>query len=372
MGQPIRILHVVTKMDAAGIETLLMNIYRNINHDKVQFDFLTHRSEKGFYDDEILELGGRIYNVPPINPLKHKQYLNSLDNFFNIHKEYKIVHSHVNTYSMYALRAAKRARVPIRIAHSHIANVPLDLKTPFRIYTKSKLKKQSTHNFACSEMAGEWLYGPKSITKENFKIINNSINASAYIFNEEIRKKNRTEMGLEKKFVIGHIGRFNKQKNHDFLIDIFKIIHEKEPNSVLMLIGIGELQDRIKKKVIDLGLHNSVIFIGVSSNVNELLQVMDVFVFPSIYEGLGIVVVEAQAAGMQCIVSDRIPNEAFITDLIEGMPLKSSAESWALKILKHDNDYKRRNTYEVVSSSGYDIKNTVLWLEDFYLRNWKE
>ena len=180
--ESIRVLHVVTKMDAAGIETLLMNFYRNIDREKVQFDFLTHRNEKGFYDDEIFDLGGRIYQVPQINPFKHQKYLSALDAFFSEHKEYKIVHSHINAYSMYPLRAAMKAGVPVRIAHSHIANVPFDLKTPFRIYTKSMLKRYSTYNFACSEMAGKWLYGPDAVMKDNFKVINNSINCTIFSF----------------------------------------------------------------------------------------------------------------------------------------------------------------------------------------------
>lgn len=223
-----RILHVVTKMDAAGIETLLMNFYRNINRDKIQFDFLTHRSEKGFYDKEIMDLGGKIYSIPPINPLKHMNYLNALEVFFNQHKEYRVIQSHINTYSMYPLRSAMRSGIPVRIAHSHIANVPLDLKTPFRIYTRSKLKMYSTHNFACSEMAGKWLYGTSAITMKNFKVINNSINSFDYKYNEEIGIRVKKELGLVDKFVIGHIGRFNKQKNHEFLIDIFSKVHSKK------------------------------------------------------------------------------------------------------------------------------------------------
>ncbi|MGG3940328.1 glycosyltransferase family 1 protein [Peribacillus psychrosaccharolyticus] len=370
--ETIRVLNVVTKMDAAGIETLLMNFYRNIDRTKIQFDFLTHRSEKGFYDDEILGLGGKIFHIPPINPLKHKEYLSALDEFFNNHKEYKIVHSHINTYSMYPLRAAMKVGVPVRIAHSHISNVPLDLKTPFRIYTKKNLKKYSTNNFACSEMAGKWLFGSEAVGRENFKKIINSIDASKYIYDEETRSRIRSQMGLEGKFVIGHIGRFNKQKNHKFLIDVFKEIYKINPNSILMLVGEGELQSSSIKDVEDLGLKENVIFTGVRSDIHELLQAMDVFVFPSLYEGLGIVAVEAQAAGLHCVVSDTIPKEAFITNLIKSISLKSSVMSWAGEILKYNNHYKRSNTYNQIFSNDYDIKKTVLLLEDFYFKNSKE
>lgn len=362
---PNRVLNVVTKMDAAGIETLLMNFYRNIDRSKVQFDFLTHRSEEGFYDAEILHLGGKIYNVPPINPLNHNNYINALDTFFRVHKEYKIVHSHINTYSMYPLRAAMKAGIPVRIAHSHIANVPLDLKTPFRLYTKFKLKDYSTHNFACSEMAGKWLFGNRAIYKDNFKVINNSIDASKYQYNETIDKRIRGQMGLNGNFVIGHIGRFNKQKNHFFLIEVFKEIHKRKPNAMLVLIGEGELKGAIEKKVEELNLTNNVLFAGVRSNVYELLQAMDIFIFPSLYEGLGIVAVEAQAAGVPCLVSDEVPKEAFLTDLIKSKSLSSGAIEWAEDAIKL-GDYKKQNTLLEIMNAGFDILEQSKELETFY------
>lgn len=365
--KPIRILQIVTKMDAAGIETFLMNVYRKIDRTKLQFDFLTHRSEKGFFDDEIRELGGKIYNVPPINPLKHKNYLKALNVFFATHKEYKIVHSHINTFSLYPLREALKADVPIRVAHSHIADVPFDLKTPFRIYTKSKLSKYSTHNFACSAMAGKWLYGEDAILKNNFKVINNSIDTAKYSYNKEVRKKLRNELGIEEEFVIGHIGRFNKQKNHEFLIKIFKAVHEKHPTAVLMLVGDGHLRGKFEKQVKDLNLHKNVIFTGVRPDVNELLQVMDVFVFPSFFEGLGIVAVEAQAAGLPCLLSETIPEEAHVTNLAEVLSLKDPIQMWRDKILEHTSRQDRVVTEKQIRANGYDISETSNWLENFYL-----
>lgn len=361
----IRVLHVVTKMDAAGIESLLMNFYRNIDRTRIQFDFLTHRNEKGFYDDEILSLGGRIYSVPPINPFRHQAYLRALKTFFGEHKEYAIVHSHINTYSMYPLRAAMEADVPVRIAHSHIANVPLDLKTLFRIYTKSRLMTYSTHNFACSEEAGKWLYGADVITKDNFNVVNNSINASIFTTHEKVEKRVKSKMSLSGKFVIGHIGRFNKQKNHKFLIDVFKAVHDKAPNAVLLLIGDGKLRQEIDKRATDLGLKDNIIFTGVRSDVSELLQAMDVFVFPSLYEGLGIVAVEAQAAGLRCVVADTVPDEAFITDLIEKIPLSKGPEAWAQVILRYVK-HKKRDTLKEITAAGFDMAEQTKVLGEFY------
>lgn len=361
----IRVLQVVTKMDAAGIETLLMNFYRNIDRNKVQFDFLTHRESSGYYDNEILSLGGKIFSVPPINPLRHQSYIRALKMFYYEHKEYKVVHSHINTFSMYPLRAAMEARIPVRIAHSHIANVPIDLKTPFRLYTKSKLKDYSTYNFACSNLAGKWLFGSSAIVKENFQVINNSINASLYTYSEKTKNRVKTVLGLEDKFVMSHIGRFNKQKNHDFLIEIFKIVHNKMPNSILLLIGEGELRNKIEQKVADFGLSDCVIFMGVRSDIPELLQATDVFVFPSLYEGLGIVAIEAQAAGVHCIVADTVPKDVIITDLVEQVPLNKGPKIWAESILRCVK-YEKKNTLNEIRKAGFDMTEQAKKLENFY------
>ncbi|MEF2246818.1 glycosyltransferase family 1 protein [Paenibacillus sp. IITD108] len=357
----IRVLNVVTKMDAAGIETLLMNIYRNIDRKKVQFDFLTHRHDKGFYDDEILELGGKIYNVPAINPLKHGYYLNSLDNFFKNHRDYKIVHSHINTFSMYPLRAAMNAGIPVRIAHSHIANVPYDLKTPFRIYTKSKLTKYSTHNFACSEIAGRWLFG----RNKDFKVFNNSIDTFKFIFNDKKSKEIKQKLGISGKFVVGHVGRFDSQKNHMFLLEIFKEVHRKNNNAILLLVGDGILRNKIEDKVRELNLTENVILTGVRSDLPDIYQAMDVFLFPSLYEGLGIVLIEAQAAGLPCVVANTIPKEAFITDLLSELSLDSNPEEWANEVLRQTNKV-RINTYTRIKESGFDLGDEVRRLEEFY------
>lgn len=364
----IRILHVVTKMDTGGLETLIMNFYRNIDRSKIQFDFLTHRSEQGFYDEEIRNLGGYIYHVPPINPLKQQRYLNALRAFFEEHKEYKIVHSHINTNSIFPLRTAMHAEIPVRIAHSHAAYPAFDYKTPFRIYNKLKLKKYSTYNFACSDVAGKWLFGSDAVKKDNFKVINNSIDAENYSYNKEVRQKIREELNIKGKFVVGHVGRFNKSKNHDYLIDIFKLVHQKDPDAVLMLVGDGELRNSMEEKVNKLNLEDKTIFTGVQSNVNELLQAMDVFVLPSISEGLGIVAIEAQAAGIPCVVADTVPNEAFITDLIKKVPLNSSANGWANEVVRWKG-FNKRDTFEIVKNAGYDIKETTKELEKFYIQS---
>lgn len=360
----IRVLHVVTKMDAAGIETLIMNWYRNINRKKIQFDFLVHREDEGFYDKEILKLGGRIYRVPSINPFHHRKYINSLNDFFKRHKEYSIVHSHLNTYSMWPLRAAKKAGIPIRISHSHISNVPFDHKTLFRMYTKSKLTNYTTNNFACSMAAGKWLFG----NSEKITVINNAIDAEKYLFDKEIRMKIRKEMNIENNLVIGHVGRFAEQKNHNFLLDVFYEVHQINPNSKLILTGDGPLRSKIEGKIKKLNLENNVILTGVISDVNEIMQAFDIFILPSFYEGLGIVAIEAQAAGLPTIVSDTTPKEVFITDNISSLSLDKTPKEWAQYILS----YKRNRTWNAhqnIIEAGFDIYEETRKIEKFYIEN---
>lgn len=360
--EPIRVLQVVTKMDAAGIETLLMNFYRNIDRRKVQFDFLVHRDEVGFYDDEIKKLGGNIYRVLPIDPLHHRAYIKSLKSFFKKNNNYKIVHSHLNTYSMYVLREAKNYGIPVRIAHSHISNVPLDIKSPFRYYTRYKLQNYSNYEFACSYEAGQWMFkGAKNIA-----YINNSIDSEKYIYNRVTDKRLRAQYDLNDNLVVAHIGRFTKQKNHQKLIEIFKEISDVEPNAKLVLIGKGELEGKIKAEIKKMGIQNKILFLGEVSNVNEILQMVDVFIFPSFYEGLGIVAIESQAAGIKTFVSENIPREAFITTDIFEIDLSVSASMWAEKILR-ELPYKKKNNYKAIVDNNYDIVTEAKTLEEFYI-----
>lgn len=366
--EPIRVLHEVTIMNTGGIETLLMNIYRNIDREKVQFDFMLHRDQEGFYDEEIRSLGGKIYKGVGFNPLKHKKYLNSIDDLFEEHKgEYKIIHAH-NSFSMFTLRAAKEAGILIRISHAHNARPLFDYKKYiFKKYNRIKLKNYTTNMFACSSNAGKWLFGEKAIKEGKVTIINNGIEPDKFIFNETIRNNIRKQLHIENKYVIGHVGRFNKQKNHEFIIKVFNEVLKNNKDSVLMLIGEGDLKEEISKEARKLGIIDSIIVISATNNVNEYMQAMDLFLFPSLYEGLGIVAIEAQAAGLQCVVADTIPKDAFITKNIRSLSLQEPIENWSKEILKYNNGYERKDTSETIRRSGYDIKQVAKGLEEFYL-----
>jgi len=365
--KPVRVLQVVTIMNRGGAETMLMNLYRNIDRSKIQFDFLTHRLEEGAYDQEIRSLGGKVYHMPPIRPQRYLKYFRELDQFFLDHPEYRIVHSHINENSSFVLRAAKKAGIPVRIAHSHISNLPLDYKLPFRYYGRFFLKENTTHYYACSTEAGKWLFS-KHMAENKVAILKNGVRYDLFKFDNDVRNSLRKEMGLEDSFVVGHVGRFEKQKNHGFLLEVFREILHSKPNAVLLLIGDGYLGQEIRRKIGKLGLTSSVRLLGVRSDVARLLQAMDVFVFPSIFEGLPVALIEAQAAGLSCIVSDAVSRESDIgAGLIRFVSLKESPKEWAEKVLSADINHV--DSREALVRSGFDIVEISRALQSFYLMN---
>lgn len=356
----IRILHVVTDMGRGGIETMLMNYYRHIDRDVIQFDFLTHRDYRSDYDDEIESLGGVIYHLPKLNPFS-KFYKNALRRFFMEHTEYRIVHVHQDCLSSVILKVAKQCNIPVRIAHSHNSNQTKDVKYPIKLYYKQFISKYATHLMACSEEAGKWMFGKNA----KFTVLNNAIDAAAYSFNMEKREAVRKSFAISKNtLVLGHIGRFSYRKNHTFLIDIFRQV-TNQSNAKLLLVGEGNLKDEIEEKVKRFGLQSRVIFAGVRSDVADILQGMDVFVFPSNYEGLPVTIIEAQAAGLPCFISDKVPIECKKTDLVQQIPLSASPEQWAKAIIGCKKD--RNNRYEEIKDSGFDIVENAKWLEEYYL-----
>ena len=359
---PIRILHVVTYMGRGGIETMLMNYYRNIDRDKVQFDFLVHREFRADYDDEIEALGGRIFRIPRLNPFSLK-YRRTLDAFFAEHPEYTIVHSHLDCMAGIPLCFAKKNGVPIRIAHAHNNNQAIDLKYLLKLFYKRRIKKYATQLFACGHAAGKWMFGDCS-----FSILNNAIDAQKYIFCHPLRKKIREELGIpEETIVVGHVGRFAVQKNHRFLLDIFKRFNEQYKDSRLLLIGDGELRVEMENKCSNMDLNDKVIFTGVRKDVPELMQAMDVFVLPSLFEGLSLVLVEAQAAGLPCIISDKVPLESAVVEkLVKQISLSDTHDHWVDAIFKKSQIH-RKNTYQQICDANYDIESNAEKLMEYYV-----
>jgi len=376
--KPIRILQVITIMNRGGAECMIMNYYNTIDRSKVQFDFLVHRDEKGAFEDDIESMGGKIYRMPAISPSNYSDYKRKLDAFFKEHKEYKIVHSHLNALSSIVLNAAKENNVPVRIAHSHIAiesdiyknvfrkntDIKATVKDTIQSLVKYKVAKKATHFFACSIKAGEWLFGKKHASK--VVVINNAINASLFSYNASKAEKIKIEHNLTGKKVIGHVGRFNEQKNHFFLLKIFEEIIKKDDNCVLVLIGIGNLMDSIKKEVERLNLKDHVIFLGLRDDINNLLQAFDLFLFPSLYEGLPVTLIEAQASGLPIVASDTITPEVDLTGLISFLSINDSESKWADIVLDKLN-HSRQNTFEDIKNGSYDIYKNAKSLQDFYL-----
>ncbi|NSL52733.1 glycosyltransferase family 1 protein [Calidifontibacillus erzurumensis] len=366
MSKPIRILQVFANMNRGGAETMIMNLYRNIDRSNIQFDFIVHTEDHCAYDDEIHELGGRIFRIPSYKGKNHLLYKKKWYHFFKNHPEYKIIHGHVVSTGSIYLKIAKKFGL-VTIAHSHSTSSGSGFPSVVKNVLQFPLRYIADYLFACSYAAGEWLFGKRACEQDNFYLMKNAIEAKQFIFNENIRQIKRKEFQIEDKFVIGHVGRFNTPKNHSFLIDVFKEVCELNQNAVLMLVGNGDLHPVIEKKVNKLGLTDRVIFTGVRSDIPELLQAMDVFLFPSLYEGLPVTLVEAQATGLRCIISDRITNEVIVTDLVEQLSLDLSAKHWSKEVLKYMNSYERKSTFEEIKVSGYDISDTAKWLELFYI-----
>lgn len=356
----IRILHVVTHMNRGGLETMLMNYYRNIDRTKIQFDFLTHREYDGDYGEEIESLGGIIYHLPPLNPFS-RVYHNKLKIFFNQHKEYQIIHVHQDCLSAVVLKVAKQHNIKIRIAHSHCASQDKNLKYLIKLWYKKFIPKYATNLMACGKDAGNWMFN-----KNSFFVLNNAIETDKYTYNETERTKQRKKWNIDnKELLVGHVGRFSPQKNHEFLIDIFKSVLNIIP-SKLILVGDGELRTHIEEKVKKLGIKDNVIFAGVRSDVCDLMQAMDVFVFPSHYEGLPVTLVEAQASDLPCIISDKISIECKLTEKIKQLGLSDDLGIWAQEIV-NASKARRTNTGNIIKNVGFDIKKNAELLENYYI-----
>ncbi len=373
----IKVLQVFTMMDRGGSESMIMNYYRKIDREKIQFDFLVHRKEKCDFDDEIENLGGKIYKLSPINPIFPGKYYEELRAFFKTHTEYTIVHSHLNTFSCFPIKIAKEFNIPIRIVHAHIAieeikfsdiilskeNFIDTVKKLIKFRLKNKNRKNATHYFSCGDKAGQWLFGKNT----EFLTMNNAIDTEKFVFDPIIRKEYRKKMGVEDQFVIGHVGRLDTQKNHLFLIQVFASILEKHPNAKLMLVGEGPLRDKITAEVKRLGVEDNVMVLGVRSDIPELLQAFDSFVFPSFYEGLPVTLIEAQAAGLKIFASNTITNEVSLTNDIEFLSITETPDFWANKIVKMISYDRKDNTSQIVNG-GYDIISNTKRIEEFYLQ----
>lgn len=365
MERPIRILQVFGALNRGGAETMIMNIYGNMDTSQIQFDFIIHTKEKCDFTDEIVKLGGKIYSVPAYRGLNHFAYKKAWKDFFHRHPEYKIVHGHMrSTASIYMSIAKKYGRKTI--AHSHsTASRGNRLERLVKNLMQIPIRYIADYLFACSNEAGKWLFGKRSLGKDNYRVIKNAIETEKYVFNEAIRNEIRKKIGVEHKFVVGHVGSFTYPKNHSFLIDVFYQIQIKKKDSVLLLVGDGQLRRDIEIKIERLGIKDKVILTGVVPNVNDYMQAMDFFLFPSLWEGLPVTVIEAQASGLTCAISDRITQEVNITPFIQTISLDETAEVWADKIILSKEGH-RFKANDIIIKSGFDVRNSMEELTAFY------
>lgn len=363
----IRVLHILHSMNRGGAENAIMNYYRHIDRDKVQFDFLLTETDKCAFEDEILALGGRVYRVPLLTLRNPYSYCKAVRLFYKTHPEFKIVHSHTSSKSFLPLYIAKRNGIPIRVAHSHGSKSEHGAKGIIRDALKLPLKVVATHYLACGEDAAKWLYGENCFNKGSVRIFPNVIEAHSFDFNELIRQQVRNQIGIHSQTVlIGSAARFSKEKNHAFTVGVFKAFHEYVPESKLLLLGDGKLREAIENQVLENNLSDSVMFAGVVPNVGDYEQAMDFFLLPSFNEGLPLSLVEAQVSGLRCFASEGVPKEADKTGLVSFLPLSKGPEYWA-KAITDSIGYNRRSHIEDIRAAGYDAQASAAKLEQFYL-----
>ena len=370
MVTPIRILEIVNVMDRAGLETMLMNHYRNIDRDVIQLDFLTHRSVAGAYDDEIRELGGRVFHAPrlyPQNCLAYRRYMRS---FFSEH-DYPVVHSHIDAMSAFPLAMARSCRVTVRVAHSHNDSVDRDIKYPIKQIARKRLPRIATHYWACSEAAGAFLFGEENRSK--LHIVKNAIDISDFAFDSDVRSSARAELSVaDNQLVIGHVGRFSAVKNQEFLVDVLASLVEQGEDAVLVFVGEGGLRDKVEQKAISAGLFDRVRFLGLRDDVSRLMQAFDLLVFPSLHEGIPLTLIEAQASGLPVLASDRVSIEALVLPNCAQMSLVELPGAWAVKASALARSGRATGCVEALSDAGYEIKRSARALQESYLSLYEE
>lgn len=364
--EPVRVLQIIGIACNGGVESVILNYYRHIDKSKVQFDFVVHKNPSENFVKEVKKGGGRLYEVTP--------YMKNVFAFtYEIYKiirdgRYEIVHSNMNSLSGFPLFAAWLAGAKVRILHNHTTDAKTEgLRTILKRVLRPFAKMFANRYWACSNLAGEWMYGKKAVQSGKITIIPNAIDLEKFAFNPDKRKLLRQKLGLENKFVLGHIGRFVYPKNHSFLIDVFAEVVKVKPEARLMLVGDGELRKNIEEKVVSLGLQEKVLFLGNRNDVADLYNAMDIFLLPSHYEGLPVVGVEAQANGLKCLFSDRVTKETKLSPSAEFLSL-DELFMWVRRIQKYRYghfDCKQRMSSKLMVR--FDISKQSISLRDLLL-----
>lgn len=369
--EPIRVLQVVGRMDRGGIETMIMNQYRNIDRDKVQFDFLAHFGREAAYNDEIRAMGGRIYEMPALRDENHVffwrffTYLFALNKFFREHREYKVIHGHMTHTAALYMPIAKRYGVTCRIVHSHSTKSKEGLLGFLTDFLHKFATRDATVFFACSKAAQKWFFTEEIINSGIVHFVTNAIDAKRFRYDPEKRAKMREAFGLKDELAIIHVARFRTEKNQDYMIDVLQEAMKAREDIVLIFVGDGPLEDTVKAKAKACSVESHVRFLGQRADVPDILQAADVFVLPSTWEGLPLTAIEAQASGLHCVVSDSLSQELNALGMVRYVS-RDHIGDWVQALLEEGRK-PRRDTYEEIVAAGYDSCTTAAWLQEFYL-----
>lgn len=393
MTKPIRVLHVLGGVSLGGAESRIMDLYRQMNREEIQFDFLVHSAavKRGFqemwqadggaekqnaendinvrkpqfYDEEIRSLGGHIYVLPKFKVYNYFSYRKSVKTFFAAHREFGVVQGHMTSTAGIYLPIAKKAGAPVTVAHSRNAGVVKGAKGLATRFFRRGLAKKADYCFACSEMAGQDVFGEAAMKTGQVKVIYNAIDVSRFTYDENVRREARAQLGIDGALVLGHVGRFQYQKNHPYLLEVFAEVCQRRPDARLLLLGEGEDRSAMEEKCRQLGIADRVHFLGNRRDAERFYQAMDFFLLPSFFEGLPGVLVEAQAAGLKCLVSDTVTREAQATELVTWLAIEQPAAVWAERI-QAEAAYERQDTSGIMRAAGFDVKTQADAYRVFY------
>jgi len=365
MSEPIRILHMIGSLNVGGSQSLIINLYKNIDRTKYQFDFVIDKPNETYYKNLIESMGGKIYVMPSFNGINFSQIRKSWKEFLLSHREYKILHSHVRSYASIYLPVAKKCGVKT-IVHSHSTSNGSGIKSFAKKVLQYPLRFVSDYYFACSKESAKWLFGNRVSKSSKCVVLKNAINTEQYLLDEKIRSEYRNQLHIHNNLVYLHVGRLHESKNHMFLLDVFGALHKMNDETKLLIVGDGDLKEKIQNKICDLKLSDSVFLLGNRDDVPQLMMASDCFLFPSNWEGLPVTVVEAQASGLECFISDRITKEVQVSDLVHYLSIDNGIDIWidSLKGFK----YQKKDVREYIIDSGFDVRSTSNLLCDFYQR----
>lgn len=384
MGEAVRVLHVLGNTNLGGAESRIMDLYRHTDRNRVQFDFLVHSGEEGFFEKEIRELGGRIFRVPRFRIYNYFSYRKALKEFFQKHHEFALVQGHMTSTAAIYLPIAKKAGVKKTAAHARSAGVDKGLKGTMTRFLRRNLADKADYLFTCSELAGISVYGEKAVREGKTIFIPNAIDCAGFTFDPEKRKKMREELGLTDALIIGHVGRFHYAKNHEYLLRVFAELCRMSAGAGgstaetgadqkyhLILLGEGPLMEDTRKLAEELGVADRVHFLGNHKNIADYYQAMDYFVYPSRYEGMPGTIVEAQASGLPCLMSDTICREVIATELVETMSIEEEPKVWAEGLQRRIDalvsKQENREKYAAkMAAAGFDVQAQAERMMRFY------